>query len=276
MKRVTVVLNGYKRQATLTRQLDALQNQSQPIEKIMYFNLKSNDPQYQPDYKMLDRLGVEYADTSHDYGVWGRFTFALNATTDFVCIMDDDIIPGRRYIENCVNSYTKKPGIYGTMGTVIDFKKSTSVNYGWKDINNAEAVQVNYLYQTWFMPREALHAFWSELRPETLTRNRKCGEDMNVSLMAAKKLGIRTYVVPHPEEDKELWGNIAGDEYGIDDFAIHLNPEIQKTMYDYLRFSISQGLEIPGLWVTKALNKFSALLPDFILGFFRRRIANMF
>lgn len=249
MKTVTVVLNGFKRQNTLPEQIRCLKEQTYPIDKILYFNFKSNDPQFIPDYELLEREGVEYAETSHHYGVWGRFTFALNANTDFVCLMDDDITPGKKYIENCVSCYEKQPGIYGTMGSTFEYENNNLVrvlNHGWKDINNENPVQVNYLFQTWFMPREALYAFWSEMVPDALTRNRRIGEDMTVSLMAQKKLGLKSYVVPHPVNNVELWGNTTGHKYGIDEFAVHKNPELQQAMEKFFYHVMDSGLEIPG------------------------------
>lgn len=243
MKTVTVILNGFKRQATLAEQIQSLKAQSYPIDKIMYWNLKSDNPQFQPDYGLLVREAIEYAETSHDYGVWGRFTFALNATTDFVCIMDDDIVPGRRYIENCLNSYEKQPGIYGTLGTCF-IKAGGGTTYGWREVKNSEPKQVNYLYQTWFMPREVIHVFWSELISEHLTKRRHIGEDIHLSLMARKYLGLKSYVVPHPANNKEFWGNITDVKYGLDEFAVHLNPELRVAMDDYFRFAQTQGLEI--------------------------------
>lgn len=244
MKQVTVVLNGFKRQRTLAQQIESLKKQTYPVARIMYFNLKSDDPQFIPDYEMMDREGVEYATASHDYGVWGRFTFALNTTTDFVCIMDDDIIPGRKYIESCVKSYEKCPGIYGPMGSVFNAKMDGLINYGWKGINNNEPVRVNHLYQSWFMPRAALHAFWSKIVPEDLTNNRHIGEDMTVSLMAKKVLGLNTYVAPHPADDMELWGNTTGDEYGLDEYAVHLNKEMQVAMTKFHTYAFNTGLEV--------------------------------
>lgn len=243
MKTVTVILNGFKRQATLAEQIQSLKAQSYSIDKIMYWNLKSDIPQFKPDYELLKREGIEYAETSHDYGVWGRFTFALNATTNFVCIMDDDIVPGSRYIENCVNSYERQPGIYGTFGTCFTRGRG-GINYGWRETNNSEAKQVNYLYQTWFMPREALHAFWAEVISEHLTKHRHIAEDIHLSLMAKKYLGLKSYVVPHPSDNKELWGNITGVKYGLDEFAVHLNTELRSAMDNYFHFAQTQGLEI--------------------------------
>lgn len=265
MKTVTIVLNGYKRQYTLAKQIQSIKEQSYPIEKILYFNLKSREKQFTPDYDLLEREGVEFADTSHDYGVWGRFTFALNAKTDFVCIMDDDIIPGGKYIENCVLSYEKKPGIYGAMGSVFKFKEKRMENYGWQGINNTDVTQVNYVYQTWFMPREALHAFWSEMRPEDLTQNRGCGEDINLTLMAKKVLGLKTYVVPHPAENPEYWGNTIGDQYGKDEFAIHLDPVMQNAMWRFIRFAILAGMDVIGAPPLLNIKTFiNRILPGFI------------
>ncbi len=243
MKTVTVVLNGFKRQFTLAEQIESLKAQSYPIKKIMYWNLFSEDPKFKPDYELLRRESIEYAETTHDYGVWGRFSFALNATTDFVCIMDDDIIPGRRYIENCIMSYERQPGIYGAFGTCFNHAGG-GTNYGWREARNWTAKQVNYLYQTWFMPREALHVFWSEMISEALTKHRHIAEDIHLSLMAKKYLGLRSYVVPHPENDRELWGNIAELKYGLDEFAVHLNPELREAMDQYFCHAQGQGLEI--------------------------------
>jgi hypothetical protein len=244
MKTVTVILNGFRRYHTLPAQIEVLKNQSYPIEKIMYWNLKSDHPKLQPDYELLAKAGVELGETTHDYGVWGRFSFALNAKTDFICVIDDDIIPGKRYIENCISSYEKQPGIYGTMGSVIQKNTNRWIQYGWRDINNQDIKQVNYLYQTWFFPRESLHAFWSSPLPEDRLQNRRIGEDIHMSLMSQKWFGLKTYLVPHPSNNKELWGNTSGEEHGIDEFAVHLNPDMQRSMIEYLNFAINNGMEI--------------------------------
>jgi cellulose synthase/poly-beta-1,6-N-acetylglucosamine synthase-like glycosyltransferase len=243
MKTVTVVLNGFKRQFTLAEQIASLKNQTYPIEKIMYWNLASHGSECKVDYDLLRRESIEYAETSHDYGVWGRFTFALNASTDFICIMDDDVIPGRRYIENCINSYQQQPGIYGTFGTCFR-RDGGGIHYGWRETRSHTVKQVNYLYQTWFMPRVAINAFWTEVISERLTKNRHIGEDIHLSLMAKKYLGLRSYVVPHPENNKEFWGNTAGLKYGLDEHAVHLNPELRAAMDDYFAYALHQGLEI--------------------------------
>jgi|GEM_PF-5736949 len=242
-KTVTVVLNGYKRQISLAEQLESLALQSFPVDRIMYWNLKSNASRYQPDYQLLAKMGVETAETSHDYGVWGRFSFALNSNSDFICMMDDDIVPGQRYIENCMACYEKQAGIYGTLGSAFSRSTNELMNFGWKECHNPAPVHVNYLYQTWFMPRKALNAFWSEPVAEHRTQNRHMAEDIHLSLMAQTKLGLKTFVAPHPIEEPQLWGNIAKEKYGLDIHAVHLKPEMQVAMKAYLDQAFSLGLE---------------------------------
>lgn len=257
MRSVTVVLNGFKRQKTLARQVQSLKSQSYPVEKIMYWNLQSNDSEFIPDYEFLQMEGIEYATVSHDYGVWGRFTFALNSSSEFICIMDDDIVPGSYYIENCIACYEKRPGIYGTLGSSANFKNL----YGWKGEQSKYPEEVMYLYQTWFMPREVLHSFWSEIISDDLTKNRHIGEDMRVSAAAKKFHGLNTYVVPHPADDTQWWGNIVGDQYGLDEYAVHLNPEMQVAMERYFRFSKKGGLIGPiQSWINKT---FGGLLGNY-------------
>lgn len=240
---VTVVLNGFRRQHTLGEQIAALKSQSHPIQKIMYWNLKSNARRYQPDYKLLLKEDIEYAETSHDYGVWGRFSFALNANTAFVCIIDDDIMPGKDYIKNCVQCFQDKPGIYGALGNAINKSNNRKSLFGWKGRHNETVQQVNYLYQTWFMPLQALNAFWSRPVPEKLSKNRHIAEDIHLSLMAKKQLNLNTYVVPHPAGNKRKWGNITGHSHGLDAYAVHLNAELRNGMDMYLEYAFSQGLE---------------------------------
>ena len=51
-----------------------------------------------------------------NFGVWARFAFALNALGTYVCIFDDDTIPGRKWLENCLTESKKQRGLYGTRG----------------------------------------------------------------------------------------------------------------------------------------------------------------
>ena len=252
---VTAVLNGFKRQKTLPAQIAALKNQTYKLSRIMYWNLKSDNPEYQPDYELLKREGIEYAETSHDYGVWGRFSFALNANTDFICIMDDDVIPGPGYIQNCMETYGKQPGVLGMMGSVIVEENRKWIQYGWRDINNVKPVQVMYLYQSHFFPTKVLQAFWYEIPQPELICNRRIGEDMHLTYVAQKYFKMNAYVVPHPKDNRNIWGNIVGEKYGKDEHAVHLSHF--NEMVEFLKLLVKKGnFKIPTLKTMKEAGEY--------------------
>ena len=56
-----------------------------------------------------------------NYGVWARFAFALNSTSDYVCVFDDDTIPSEKWFENCINCIeNENNGLYGTIGVTFN------------------------------------------------------------------------------------------------------------------------------------------------------------
>ncbi len=95
---VTVVLNGYKRGAHLKTQLDAIKRQTvQPDEILLWQN-------FGEDFKSELTSQTTHASCNKNLGVWARFAFALNAKTEYICVFDDDTIPGPKWLENCLET----------------------------------------------------------------------------------------------------------------------------------------------------------------------------
>ena len=110
MTKVSVVLNVYKRSGYFAEQIRALLEQSvAPFEILVWENGEERVPD---EYK--DRVTVTRAEKN--FGVWARFSYALNAKGDYVLMLDDDTVPGRRWIENCLNTLLLSPGLLGTRG----------------------------------------------------------------------------------------------------------------------------------------------------------------
>tara|TARA_R110001583_G_scaffold70825_6_gene200014 strand:- start:710 stop:1453 length:744 start_codon:yes stop_codon:yes gene_type:complete len=218
--KITAVLNGYKRGEHLQRQVDAINNQTLKPEEIL---LWQNAGGYiEPD------LGDQttWASCNKNFGVWARFAYALNAKTEYICVFDDDTIPGSKWFENCINTMKTHEGLLGTVGLIF----TNTENYwpiirpGWPTPNE-QTVQADYLGHAWFFKREWLSAFWRELPdPE---QSMIVGEDMHFSAMLQKYMNINTYVPPHPRGDKELWGSQPelAWEIGQDENAISMNLE---------------------------------------------------
>jgi len=202
---ISVILNGYRRPENLKIQVESLLSQSITPAEILYWQ---NQPPSGviPDEKTI--LSLNHCISSHNWGVWARFAYALNARSDYTCILDDDTIPGKDWLKNCVETYDKYPGLLGTIGLKFypDYR-SRYERFGW-DGNNYETKQVDIVGHCWFFARDLLSVFWRELPP--VNWNLRVGEDMHFSYMLQKYTKYKTWVPPHPSENKDLWGSIDG------------------------------------------------------------------
>jgi len=235
---ITVILTGYKRSKYLKRQYEALQEQTRRPEEIM---LWQNAGQR---FKKRVAGKTTWASCNKNLGVWARFAYALNAKTEYVCIFDDDTIPGRKWLENCSETILKHEGLLGTIGII--FESLTSYHplrrVGWAEPNE-HTVRVDIVGHCWFFKREWLSTFWRELPdPEDPVI---VGEDIHFSAMIQKYLGLETYVPPHPRADLEMWGSRPDSawEIGQDEAAISMNYQNIDKMSAQLRKHINGGFK---------------------------------
>lgn len=216
---VTAILNGFRRGENLDEQIEALKNQSVPPSEILvWYNHPDNGKEI--NYNISSQVPVAYC--NYNFGVWARFAFALMAKSEYVCIFDDDTIPGKRWLENCLNTMKTSEGLLGTIGLlypnpVSPFSERCSyyeyhIKYGW-DNPNEEVKQVDFIGHSWFFKKEWLSDYWREIPDRKYDL---CGEDMHFSYMLQKYRNIRTFVPPHPKNDRELWGSLKGNQYGAD------------------------------------------------------------
>lgn len=231
---VTVVLNGFKRPQHFIQQMDAVLNQTVKPKEIFFWQNGTN-----VEFPGASNF-VTKAASNKNFGVWARFAFALNAKTEWICIFDDDTMPGNRWFENCLNSMKEKEGLMGTIGIRIHGDKGMYPlkRYGWShnppyDWNNENIMEVDFVGHSWFFKREWLSYFWRELPDKN--HSMLIGEDMHFSYMLRKYGNINTYVPPHPSGDRSLWGSQPETAWGIgtDSAAISINPENRMDMSNY-------------------------------------------
>lgn len=213
---VTVVLSKYKRTHLFEEQLNAIKNQTIDISEILVCD-----------------------NTVDNKGVWERFKLALKATNEFICILDDDTIPGLKFVENCLKQFSIKEGVYGTKGIIFKSNthyKSNYTEHGWC-VPNKETIKVDYVVHSWFFKKDWLNYFWDV---DSIPFN--FGEDMNLAFQMQKQ-GIGCYVPPHPIHDKELWGSLKGKEYGDDQNSLWVtNPNnFRDNMFTFFQQKVNEG-----------------------------------
>jgi hypothetical protein len=237
LSKICIIFNGYRRPEYLKKQIDAVQRQSIMPNEILYWQNTLEGVAY--DESSADSLIS--ARSNYNFGVWSRFAYALNSKSDYVCIFDDDTIPGKLWLENCLLTHKHHPGLLGTIGMIFDPPSSDgNINYrrnyrvGWDSPNN-DVAKVDIVGHCWFFHRDLLSVFWREL-PE-LDQSMRVGEDIHFSYVIQKYTTFGVYVPPHPLENKDMWGSLAGWEMGNDgrataSIALH---EMMNTLDKYVK-----------------------------------------
>ena len=236
MEGITVILNGFKRPQFLKQQIDAINNQTIKPKEIMLW--QNNTEGFDPELTS----SIITAASNKNLGVWARFAFALNAKTEYICIFDDDTIPGEMWFENCLNTMKSHEGLLGTIGLVYNNENGylPNIRYGW-DNPNLKPVRVDIVGHAWFFKREWLSTYWRELPPDGFD---VVGEDMHFSYTLQKYLGLNTYVPPHPPHVPEMWGSTKGWEMGTEKNGLSLVPANINKMNEYYKYLISKGFKI--------------------------------
>jgi glycosyltransferase involved in cell wall biosynthesis len=235
---ITVILNGFKRSQHFKKQLEAIENQTiKPKEILLWQNLGENF-----DKHLTSR--TTHSSCNKNLGVWARFAYALNADTEYVCVFDDDTIPGKKWLENCLNTIQEHDGLLGTIGVKFQTTQSYHPNtrVGWANPNN-NTEEVDIVGHSWFFKREWLSTFWREL-PD-VKQTRLVGEDMHFSYTLQKYLNKKTYVPPHPIDDMEMWGSKPDTGWGIgqDSAALSMFPlNISLMSMEYQKY-INRGFK---------------------------------
>ena len=236
---ITVVLNAFKRQQHLKQQIECVFAQTVPAERVLIWN-NGNE---------LDLLAfqknVMIANNSQNLGVWSRFAYALNAETEYVCILDDDTFPAPDFFRSCLQQMESEPALLGARG--LRFMSSSRyhpfVSLGW-DAPNENAEVVDIVGHAWFFKRDWLSAFWRELPPLSMTR--MVGEDMHFSFMLQKHMGIRTIVPPHPKSNPLIWGSTPklAIKLGTSKEAVSQDDEALRRFDAALRHCTSNGFRL--------------------------------
>lgn len=206
---VTVVLNLYKRPDNLKKQIDAINIQTlKPKEIILYQDGISDEYiiTLLPEIKdKFDFIRV----SSENGGVWKRFEFAKDmANCPYVCLFDDDTIPGNRWIENCFKCMQDVEGVYGTVGIVMHHPKYYPyhgfVRVGWPG-PLSKRVSVDFVGHSWFIKKEWLNFMFDGT--ENFQEYKYVAEDMCLSVQCQRH-GIKTYIPPHPCDNHDYWGSL--------------------------------------------------------------------
>lgn len=197
---ISVILNVYKRPYTLEKQIESILSQSVKVNPenihVWYNNVEGLD---QP---LPTNTYVKTYKCNYNTKFFGRFTIPLLCQTPYIAMLDDDVVPGKKWFENCLNIIEEYNAILGTSGVITNGTTYIpNQKVGWNGVHSNETIKVDLVGHGWFFKQEWAKFMWLEEPPSW-----ENGEDMFFSYVAQKN-GVDTIVPPHPKNDIELWGN---------------------------------------------------------------------
>ena len=236
---ISVVLTVYARPKNLDLQINALLSQTiKPDEIIIVVDKNVNVEFDESRYSQYQVVKF-----SKNVGVWGRFAICLLTKSEYICVFDDDTIPGSKWFENCINTLRDVDGLLGTIGVrfnsgSIDYNYSERV--GW-DNPNSKIELVDIVGHSWFFKRSLIEKFWNETSIHS--KFQKSGEDIHFSYIIKKELNLNTYVPPHPKDDTSMWGSLPeyAQKFGSDENALSLDVYSNLRMSKYLKIVRKKG-----------------------------------
>lgn len=238
---ITVILNCYKRPNYLQEQINSIKNQTvKPKEIWLWINSTDENKKINPYVLGLDRVFKSSVNCKYH----ARFAIGLLANTEYVAFFDDDTIPGDKWFENCLNTMQQTPGILGGAGVILhDRRYMYHTRVGWPS-KNSQTTEVDLVGHAWFLKRSDLNYMWRET-PYSLQN----GEDIQLSYLAKKYGGVKTYCPPHPKDDPRLHSSLKAELYGNDNKASS-NGSIKPIPEFYLERDLCVSHSINNGWKT--------------------------
>ena len=214
-EQITVILTVWKRKHLL-EQLEALLSQTlQPaviwVQQTLYF-VDACDT----IAKYRDK--IKYTLYKENKGVFGRFESVTEITTDYVLIIDDDIIPGTGFLENALTTSKKYNSIVSPHGRIISCDNNLPSQYIGDGYHLSHSfcekdTEVDFGNNSWFFKTEWIYYF---LKTSALYRNN--GEDIHLSASCKLGGGIRTFI---PQQLTTFEAGNLRRSYSMDEHALH-------------------------------------------------------
>ena len=237
--KISAILTAWSRPQYLEEQVERVLNQTvRPKEIILWYNAPPKKLDIFERKQLVSFKNDKYVKKiicDYNFGIIPRFALASCLENEYVCIFDDDTLPGERWFENCLNFVDSKQALCGTIGlrylskTKLETEKP---RMGWECMNK-KLEYVDLVGHNWFFRREWAKHFWEE-DPVSHT----FGEDIHFCAMLQRH-GIRSACPPHPQNDNSLWGSVR-PECGVDKVAIS-NSDRSKEYWKVVKHEIDSG-----------------------------------
>jgi hypothetical protein len=225
MNKVTTVLSVVNRPHYLESQIQSIEEQS--IDSDIFMIWRNENP-YNLKYPCI----IYRNESKHFNSLYGRFYNSLHIKTPYVFIVDDDILPGKKYLERCIEYSESRNDkvVICHYGVTINPNKISyyDILRTGPNIFLDNPTQVDMGGQGWFMKTELLYHFLSETTVDEST-----GEDLHFSFCLANK-NIPIMILDKDKKDRDTWQDLTLGRRGRDEFAQHSTNKTHHKVRDEL------------------------------------------
>jgi hypothetical protein len=253
---VTAIVTCCKRLHNVEKIWEALRGQSQPCEGIWFF-YNGKETLARGDLPPFGR--ILRGDDPDDH--YTRFGVALAARTEYVFLLDDDCIPGARWVENCLRAARRRDGIFAPAGLRINRPDFASGPYTREDevgvvrrARRRRTIEIDVPFHSFFLRRKHLAWMFQDRMGVGLREGRivptTAHEDVLLACRAWRRARVRCWLPSRPEPGME------GADQEVED-RVHANwvnrPHFSEERLWALRYEASLGWKpwvargVPGL-----------------------------
>jgi glycosyltransferase involved in cell wall biosynthesis len=238
--KISVILTCWQRPHLLEEQVERIYAQSvQPHEVILWYNAPPKRFGFIERKQLVEFKNdgqVKKILCSHNLGIIPRFTLASCLEGEYICIFDDDTMPGKLWFENCLTYVDSQQTLCGTIG--LRYLSTSELltekpRMGWEG-KNEHLEFVDLVGHSWFFRREWARFFWDQEPP-----SRTFGEDIHFCAMLQRH-DIRVACPPHPMNQPNLWGSTQ-PHLGVDKVAISCSSDKSAEFWRVVKHEFDNG-----------------------------------
>jgi hypothetical protein len=252
---VTILINVWKRHH-LEEQLIHLLNQSVSPKEIWIIQYEDHVDVSEIIRTYRQRyLFIHFIRSDKNLKYFGRFTIAVNTTTTFVWVLDDDVIPGEEWLEKCVTKCNSENAIICSTGRIIPKNNyrpeelTWAGDYGHYVGDAAKGLKMNYCESdtvvdygchSYFFKSSWMKAYWSVWPASFLS-----GEDIHLSASCKVAMDVNTLVLSQLSARDS--GNLK-KSYGWDNKASWRKKGFVDIREQVIRCHVHENKWTPILW----------------------------
>lgn len=197
-KTYSVIIPSFRRHENIPLIVKRLKESTIKPTKILIWNDNDEPPgKYLNPDDFDDDVEIVNSNTNR-WCTWAGFMMAFCFDTDFVAVVDDDTLPGRKWFEFCLNNIGCGKQIFSGFGIKLVSNKYDDRKAWFSRVSKeVNFVKVDMAGQSYFFPKDAIIPLFT-MRPPFWYNN----VDLHFSFMA-RKAGYKIFV-PFPTESEQL------------------------------------------------------------------------